>query len=51
MHARLPSSEPSIALPDEEVEEETPSRRFSPLTMIWIALAFAGAAIRDCNGG
>jgi hypothetical protein len=50
--ARLPSSVP--AAPEElveEVDEEPPPRRFSPLTMIWVALAFAGAALRDCNGG
>jgi len=51
LDARLPSSVPSLPPPNEDADEETPTRRFSPLTMIWIALAFAGAAIRDCNGG
>lgn len=51
LDTRLPSSVPAAPHPNEDIEQETPSRRFSPLTMIWIALAVAGAAIRDCGGG
>jgi len=48
---RLPSSVPAAPLPVEGIDDEIPARRFSPLTMIWIGLAVAGAALRDCSGG
>ena len=49
--AGIPGAIPGPALPNDDVDEILPTRRFSPMTTIWILLAFTGAAIRACGGG
>ena len=48
--AGVPGTAPGAALPNDDVDEILPTRRFSPMTMIWILLVFTGAAVRACGG-
>ncbi len=49
--AAIPSSVSGPGLPSDDVDDMLPTRRFSPMTTIWILLAFTGAAVRACGGG
>ena len=49
--AAIPSTVSRSGLPIDDVDDMLPKRRFSPMTTLWILLAFTGAAVRACGGG